>query len=88
MKRLFLDAREMEHPQPLERAITLLRELGDENYLYMIHYRNPIPLITLAKRQNFTLLSHEQSERLWHILICKNKEINLNRLLDTNIGLE
>lgn len=86
MKKLFLDAREMEHPRPLERAIILLREIDNENYFYMLHRRNPIPLLSLAEGQNFKLLSYEESEGLWHILVCKNRDIDLNTLVDKTIG--
>lgn len=86
MKKLFLDARDMEHPQPLERAIASLRELDDESYFYMIHRKNPIPLLNLAEGQNFKLLSHEDSDALWHILICKNRDIDLDTLIDKSLG--
>lgn len=85
MKKIFLDARDLEHPKPLEEAITALRELDDENYFYMIHRKNPIPLLSLAEGQNFKLLSYEESEGSWHILICKNREIDLNSLIEKSI---
>lgn len=86
MKRLFLDAREMEHPKPLERAIVLLREIDDESYLYMLNRKNPIPLLNFAKGQNLKRLSYEESEGVWHILICKNREIDLATLVDSSLG--
>ncbi len=82
MKKLFLDARNLEHPKPLEEAIRALRELDEENYFYMIHRKNPIPLISLADGQNFQQLSFEQQEGLWHILISKNQDIELEHLIE------
>ncbi len=83
--KVFLDARNLEHPKPLEQAIVALRELGDHSYFYMLHRKNPIPLLSLAEGQNFKLLSYEESEGIWHILISKNREIDLNNLIEKSI---
>ncbi|SFV61460.1 hypothetical protein MNB_SV-9-1458 [hydrothermal vent metagenome] len=81
MKKNFLDARELEHPKPLEEAIKTLRELDEDSYFYMIHRKNPIPLVNLAKEQNFKIISHQESENLWHILVAKNGDIELEEFL-------
>ncbi|SFV53693.1 hypothetical protein MNB_SV-6-53 [hydrothermal vent metagenome] len=82
MKKIFLDARELEHPKPLEEAIVALRELDDDSYFYMIHRKNPIPLLSLAEGQGLNLLSHEESDGLWHIIISKNNQLDLNSLIE------
>jgi len=82
MKAIHLDAREMEHPQPMEMGVTILKKLDNEHFLYMVHRKNPIPLLELAKGQGFSVLSREVSEGLWHILISKNANIDLNGYLD------
>lgn len=81
MKKITLDAREMEHPKPLEVAIGILKNLDDESYLYMLHRKEPIPLIDLAKEQNFQMLSHQDTNKEWHILIAKNNSFDLNEYL-------
>ncbi len=78
--KIFLDARELEHPAPLERAIAAIRELGNGNYFYMIHRKNPIPLIELAKEQGFTVFSKEDSDGIWHVLITRDKSLTLEAL--------
>jgi len=85
MNKNFLDARELEHPKPLEEAIKALRELDNDSYFYMIHKKNPIPLINLAQKENFSLVSYEEKEDIWHILISKNSEIELNSLIEKAI---
>ncbi len=80
--KIFLDARELEHPIPLERAIAAIRELGEGNYFYMIHRKNPIPLIELAKEQAFSVLNKEDVHGTWHILIAKDRSIDLEALCD------
>ena len=85
MNKNFLDARELEHPKPLEEAIKALRELDNDSYFYMIHRKNPIPLINLAQKENFSLVSYEEKEDIWHILISKNSEIELNSLIEKSI---
>jgi hypothetical protein len=79
-EKIALDVRELEHPIPLERAMYALRELDGENYLYMIHRKNPIPLIDLATEQGFNILSREDSSGIWHILISRNNDIDLDGL--------
>ena len=81
-EKMFLDAREMEHPIPLERAIAALRELGEGNYFYMIHRKCPIPLIELAKGQAFQVFQKEDTQGVWHILISKDTTLNLKELCD------
>jgi len=82
MKKILLDARDLEHPKPLERAIEILRTLDEESYLYMVHRKNPIPLIELAKSQGFAVRTHESNTNEWHILISKNSQIVLDEYLD------
>ncbi len=81
-KKIFLDARELEHPIPLERAIGALRELDAHNYFYMIHRKNPIPLIDLATEQGFRVLNKEDTQGVWHILITRSSGLDLESLCD------
>jgi len=46
----------LEYPKPLELAMKALRELNEEDYFYMIHRKNPIPLIDLASEQNYQVI--------------------------------
>ncbi len=80
--KIFLDARELEHPIPLERAIAAIRELGEGNYFYMIHRKNPIPLIELAKEQGLEVLNREDEHGTWHILIARDTSLDLEALCD------
>jgi len=81
LKKIDLDARELEHPKPLEHAIKLLHQLNNENYLYMRHRKNPIPLIDMAQEQGFNTLSREDRSGEWHILISKSPATPLEELL-------
>ena len=82
MHKIVLDARELEHPQPLEQAVAILSQMDHESYLFMIHRKNPIPLLEMAKQRNYPTLSIQKEENLWHILISKNPNINLKELAD------
>jgi TusA-related sulfurtransferase len=81
LEKIFLDARELEHPVPLEQAIRALRKLDGNNYFYMIHRKQPIPLIEMAREQGFEVFSRE-SEGTWHILIAKAHGLDLQGLCD------
>ncbi len=82
-KKIVLDARDLEHPKPLELAIKALREVDDETYFYMIHRKNPIPLLALASEQGFYIFNQEDIDGNWHVLICKNSSIDLSELVVT-----
>ncbi len=81
LKKIALDARELVHPKPLELAMKALRELDDKNYFYMVHRKNPIPLLDLASEQNFQIFNKEDENGDWHILICKTYDIDLSMLI-------
>jgi hypothetical protein len=81
-ERIYLDAREMEHPVPLERAIASLRQLDDDNYFHMYHRKYPVPLIDMAQAQGFRIVTEQTDDGLWHILIARNHNIPLEELLD------
>jgi hypothetical protein len=80
--KIALDAREMAHPAPLEHAIKALQQLNTTNYFYMLHRKNPIPLIDLAQEHQLNALSHEDTQGTWHILIAKDATLNLKELLN------
>ncbi|PHS37991.1 MAG: hypothetical protein COB07_09420 [Sulfurovum sp.] len=82
MIKIPLDVRELEHPKPLELAMKILRELNETNYLYILHRKNPIPLLDFAGEQGFQCLNKEDTHGNWHILITKNKNIDLQTLLN------
>jgi hypothetical protein len=84
LKKIALDARDLEHPRPLELAMKALRDLDNENYFYMIHRKNPIPLLDLASEQNFQVFNKEDKNGDWHILICKIHDIDLSEFLTDN----
>ena len=77
MTHRLLDARKMSHPEPLEKAVAILRELDTDSCLYMLSRRNPIPLLKLAEEHRLNVLSREVTIGEWHILITPNTEINL-----------
>ena len=82
LRKIGLDTRQLEHPVPLEMAMKILQNLDNETYLYMLHRKNPLPLIDLAKENNFQVLHQEDTSKEWHILISKNQDVNLNDLLN------
>ena len=82
MRRIGLDTRELEHPEPLEMAMKILQTLEENTYLYMLHRKKPLPLIDLAKENNLSVYTHEDKQKDWHILISKNSSEDLSQYLD------
>lgn len=81
MKKIELDARDLEHPVPLQLALNHLQQMKKSEFLYMVHRKNPIPLLEVAKVKGYSYLSRE-IDGVWHILISKKRDINLEELLD------
>ena len=81
MVKIALDVRELEHPKPMEEALRCLQTMDESNYLYMIHHKNPIPLLQLVQKKGYKTLSHQDSDKNWHILITK-ANLSLEELLD------
>ena len=79
----FLDACELEHPEPLEQAIEALKGLDENSYFYMLHRKEPIPLLALASEHNLNFISQLASDEKWHILISPNQEVTLEELIET-----
>ena len=71
----------MEYPLPLQLSLEHLKKMSLDEYLYMLHRKNPIPLIEIAKEKEYAYLTQNHND-LWHILICKNPNCNLEELLD------
>jgi len=82
MRQILLDAREMEHPLPLQLALKHLQTISTDEYLYMIHRKKAVPLIEVAKEKNLSYHFHEEPNGTCHLLICKNREVELERFLD------
>jgi len=80
--KILLDAREMEYPIPLQLAMAHLKEMDNSTYLYMINFKKPIPLIEMIKEKGFAHHTYQDTNGVWHILIAKNNNINLEELLD------
>ncbi len=81
MRKLGIDTRELAHPEPLEVAIKTLQQLSNDTYLYMLHTKNPIPLLDLAQEQGYRTLSKENKVGDWQIVITKNQEASLEDLM-------
>ncbi len=82
MKKILLDVRDLAHPEPFVVSLSHLKKMTKEDYIYMLNNKNPIPLLQLAKEKGFNTLSFEDKENIWHILITKNRNYNLTKLLD------
>ncbi len=82
MKKFFLDARELAHPEPLRISLEYIKEMSSNDYLYMLNIRKPIPLLELVKDKGYKLFTHEDNNKNWHIIISKNPQKNLKELLN------
>ena len=83
MEKFFIDAREMSHPVPLRTAIEYLQKMKDSDYIYMINNKKPTPLLAMVdEKGGFIHLEHLDENEVWHILITKDKNLDLKALLN------
>jgi uncharacterized protein (DUF2249 family) len=65
-----LDVSDLEPPEPLERVLAALDELGDGEFLHMLHRREPFLLYPELERRGFRYLTfldrdHECEVFIW-----------------------
>ena len=66
---LTLDAREMEPPEPFERATAILHQLESGQYLRMLHRRIPYPLVDHARAMSLACNVTELETTIYEIII-------------------
>jgi hypothetical protein len=74
---ILLDAREFDHPVPLEMAITAFKKLSGDEAIHMIHRREPIPMFEIITKNGGRYLSVREREDLWHIYITRSATVQL-----------
>lgn len=74
---IVLDTRGLEHPVPLEMAFSAFTKLHGSQILHMIHTREPLPLFELVAKNGGKYYSYEDDEKVWHILMTRDKTIHL-----------
>ena len=74
------DARELEHPKPLEEAVWHLRRLETGQYLHMIHRRCPYPLLEICDKNGYRYAVREIRTDLWHLFFTKDENLPLDEL--------
>jgi TusA-related sulfurtransferase len=60
LRKHFLDAQEMEPPEPFDMAAEILTKMQPGEYLEMLHRRIPYPLFEICKKLS---LSHSIEEK-------------------------
>lgn len=74
---ILLDTRELDHPVPLEMAVSAFKKLHGDEVIHMIHRREPIPLFEIITKNGGRYLSIMENESLWHIYITRSSTLQL-----------
>ncbi len=80
MRVIELDVRTLEHPVPLEKAVSAFAVLAQGEVLHMIHRKNPLPLFDILGKQGGRYRTYEDENGIWHILIARDPAIDLESL--------
>jgi len=87
MERFKLDVRGLNHPEPLERSVEMMKRLEGKKVLHLLVHRYPTPLLMIAQKQGIRFASHETEEGEWHILFTKDPSLDLQTLLSEHCGV-
>ncbi len=74
---ILIDAREMEHPIPLEMTIDAFKKLKEAEIIHLIHRREPLPLFDIITNNGGRYLSYQSDDEAWHIFITRNPDLDL-----------
>lgn len=76
---ILIDARELEHPIPLEMAVDAFKHLKNSDVIHFIHRREPLPLFEIITKNGGFYLSFQRSDGVWHILITRDPNLDLEQ---------
>ncbi len=66
-----LDVRDLEPPEPFQRALDTLAMLQPGSQLRMLHYREPFPLYAILRERGFTHRTTQLTDGSYEILIWR-----------------
>jgi TusA-related sulfurtransferase len=69
-----LDVRGLEHPEPLERSVKVLKKMKPDDLFRLVIHRMPQPLLMIAERHGIGYLVCQKSDDEWHIWFSKEAE--------------
>lgn len=76
---ILIDARELEHPAPLEMAVHAFKQLKESEIIHLIHRREPLPLFEIITKNGGFYRSYESDEGTWNIYITRDPHLDLER---------
>lgn len=77
---ILLDTRDLDHPVPLEMAVSAFKKLQADDVIHMIHRREPLPLFEIIVKNGGRYRSLSENENLWHIFITRSATVNLEEI--------
>lgn len=68
----FLDVSDLEPPEPLQRVLETLDDLGDGEFLHMLHRRDPLLLYPELEQRGFRYLKTLDRDHECEVLIWRD----------------
>lgn len=78
---MHLDVRGLNHPEPLERSVEMMKRLDGTNCLHLHIHRYPQPLLMIAEKQGIRFDGCETASGEWHILMTRNPSLDLKAMM-------
>ena len=76
---ILIDARELEHPIPLEMAVDAFKTLKGSDVIHFIHRREPLPLFEIITKNGGFYRSYQSDEGTWNIYITRDPNLDLEQ---------
>jgi len=81
-----LDVSDLEPPEPLQRVLNALPELGEGDYLHMLHRREPLLLYPELERRGFRYLDISNGDHECELLIWRDGDAAAEHACLTHLG--
>ena len=73
-KEVQLDLRELEPPEPFVQSLAMLAKLQPEQYLHLLHHREPAMLYPELAPRGFVAKTGTDKNGLFHIMVWRQTE--------------
>ena len=74
VREILINASEMEAPQPFEEVLKRVKELQPDEYIHMLHRKQPLPLVQLLEENGYAIIIREGQSTPWEIFIWNKSE--------------
>ena len=88
VREILINASEMEAPQPFEEVLKRLKTLQPDQYIHMLHRKQPLPLVQLLEQNGYVVSMREGQTIPWEIFIWRKSDPLANQYCQTHFKVD